>query len=657
MMLFIFSLVIIVLSGIAAVFLNQSPQRATAVVLFGVIAGTIIGFIPVVNVFIHNASFSLSIPWDIPFGSFSIALDALSAFFLIPILLLSLLAVLYGSQYFKHWFGKKPIGVYWLFFTLLVVAMEMVVVARNAILFLFVWELMSLSSFFLVTFENEKEAVRRAGIIYLVAMHVGTAFLFIVFLLLSKAGGSFDFEHFRVVASEASLIFVLAVIGFGTKAGFFPFHVWLPEAHPVAPSPVSALMSGVMIKTGIYALIRTLTFLGMPLLWWSWLLIAIGIISGILGVMFALAQHDLKRLLAYSSIENIGIITLGLGVGILGVTLNIPLLTILGFSSSLLHVINHSLFKSLLFLGAGSVLHATGTKKIDQLGGLLKRMPWTGVTFCIGVFSLSGLPPLNGFISEFFLYKAALHGLLGSVSVMIYSLIIIAGLALIGGLASACFAKAFGMVFLGEPRTERVSHVKEAGFLMRVAMVVLAGFCVLMGMCVPVIVKIFMKVLPAITFFDQNVLETNFREVLHVSKYLSLGALAFWLCLGLVLLVRKLILKNRSVTRAVTWDCGYIQPAPRMQYTASSFAWPLIENFKVFLKSRRRVVPPQGIFPRDAALSTDTPDIAAEYLYQPLFHKMTQIFLRLKWFQHGRLQVYVLYIVATLLVLLIWKFW
>ena len=255
----------------------------------------------------------------------------------------------------------------------------------------------------------------------------------------------------------AGVLFLLAVIGFGTKAGFMPLHVWLPEAHPAAPSHVSAVMSGVMIKTGIYGLMRAFTFLGTPPLWWGWVLVAIGLTSGVLGVLFALAQHDLKRLLAYHSVENIGIIALGLGVGLLGMSTGSPVLIVLGFGGALLHVLNHALFKGLLFLGAGAVVHGTGTREIDQLGGLLKRMPWTAATFLVGAVAISGLPPLNGFVSEFLIYLGAFKGGIstgGPVAVPLLALI--AGLALIGGLAVACFTKAFGIVFLGEPRSEHV---------------------------------------------------------------------------------------------------------------------------------------------------------------------------------------------------------
>ena len=441
------------------------------------------------GVLVSGQSQSLRLAWPLPLGSANMEIDPLSAVFAAAIALVTMLAAVYGSEYLQTHAGRKNLGVSWFFFNLLTASMLLVVVARNGVLFLMSWELMSLASFFLVTLEDEKESVRRAGWIYLVAMHLGTAFLLALFLLLGKNAGSLDFERLSAAAAPSGVLFLLAVIGFGTKAGFIPMHVWLPEAHPAAPSHVSAVMSGVMIKTGIYGLLRMLTLLGPPPAWWGWTLVAIGVVSGVLGVLYALSQHDLKRLLAYHSVENIGIIALGLGVGVLGISYGNPAMAALGFTGGLLHVVNHAVFKSLLFLGAGSVLHATGTGELDRLGGLLKRMPVTGATFLIGAAAISGLPPLNGFVSEFLIYLGAVAGLGGQAGAApawpLMSVLVVGGLALIGGLAAACFTKAFGIVFLGEPRSDEAAHAHEAGAAMRWPMVVLAGLCVLIGLAAP----------------------------------------------------------------------------------------------------------------------------------------------------------------------------
>ena len=335
MRLVLLSITILCFSGLCSFFSGKNHRFANIIGAGGTVLGCLIGLAPVATVLWTGQARRFHCVWQIPFGSFSLQLDALSAFFLLMILILSAVAAIYGNTYLWDYRNRKNLGASWFFFNLLVASMTLVVISHNGVLFLMAWEIMSLASFFLVTFEDENESVRRAGWIYLIATHIGTAFLFVLFILLAHQFPSLDFDNFSAFglngASMAGLAFVLSVIGFGTKAGFMPFHVWLPEAHPAAPSHVSAVMSGVMIKTGIYGLLRTLTFLGRPEPWWGWLLITIGLGSGILGVLFALAQHDLKRLLAYHSVENIGIITLGLGLGVLGLALNQPVLAVLGF--------------------------------------------------------------------------------------------------------------------------------------------------------------------------------------------------------------------------------------------------------------------------------------------------------------------------------------
>ena len=660
--LLVLSLAVMVIGGLGAL-LAWGPRWPTRIGVLATVGGCAIALVPAIRVLAGAESFALRLPWQVPFGSFSLEVDALSAFFLLPILGLSALAAIFGGGYLASFSGRRRLGPSWFFYSLLVASMVLVVVARNGILFLTAWETMTIASFFLVSFEDEKEDVRRAGWTYLVAAHLGTAFLLVLFLLLGRGGGSLDFD--RIAAAPmppglSGIVFVLAMAGFGTKAGFIPLHVWLPEAHPAAPSHVSALMSGVMIKTGIYGLLRTLTFLGPPPAWWGWVLVAVGASSGILGVLFALAQHDLKRLLAYHSVENIGIIALGLGVGILGLSAGVPALAVLGFAGGLLHVLNHAIFKGLLFFGAGAVLHATGTRNIERLGGLLKRMPWTGATFLIGAAAISGLPPLNGFTSEFLIYLGAFKGITGlDPGRLVAMLVVIAGLALIGGLAAACFAKAFGMVFLGEPRSDAAAGAHEAGFAMRLPMVVLAAACILVGLLAPFLLRFLHPVLCTVTasgLAPAAVLE--YLTAASGSLFVFLAAVSVFLALlALILVLRAWLLLGRDVREGVTWDCGFARPAARMQYTASSFAQPLVDLFRAFLWTRRTCVRPQGYFPGEASLRTETPDLFREGLFAPLFLKIERILGSLRWLQHGRVQLYVLYIAVVILVLLVWKLW
>jgi hydrogenase-4 component B len=657
MCLILLAVSILVLSGVLSLFLGRQARRATIIGVGGAVLGGVIGLVPTVSVLWTGRVETWRGVWQVPLGSFFVQLDALSAFFLLPILGLATVAALYGGEYLMAYRSRKNLGAAWFFFNLLVASMVMVALARNGVLFLLAWEIMSLASFFLVTFENEQESVRQAGWTYLVATHLGTAFLLVLFLLLGRQAGSLDFDRFLAasgsIAPMAGVAFSLALIGFGTKAGFMPLHVWLPEAHPAAPSHVSALMSGVMIKTGIYGLLRTLTFLGPPASWWGWVLIGIGLVSGLGGVLFALAQHDLKRLLAYHSVENIGIIALGLGVGVLGLALHQPALAVLGLAGGLLHVLNHALFKGLLFLGAGAVIHATGTRDIEHLGGLIRRMPWTAAMFCTGSVAICGLPPLNGFVSEFLIYVGAFTGL-GLSGVSVWGTATITGLAMIGGLAVACFTKAFGIVFLGEPRTGH-PHGHEAGWLMLAPMAVLALGCVGVGFLAPQVVAAMKPVIRSVTGLGNAAIEGGLSLAIEPLRWVVSASGIFVLIIGLLVWLRHRLLAGREVSISGTWDCGYARPTARMQYTASSFAQPLTNMFGSLLRTRRRYEAPDGFFPVHAAFHSETDDLFQENLFRPALRGIERLLLWCHWLQQGRVQLYILYVAVTLLVLLVWN--
>lgn len=653
----LFSLVSSLISGLCALCLNKSFKLSNYIGGAGAIFSSLIGFTSIFAAFRSPAHSSLKLPWPIPYGSFSIAIDPLGALFLFAIFILSAAAALYGIEYLSHYYGKKNIGSSWFFFNILVSSMVLVVTSRNALLFLIAWELMSISSFFLVIFEGEKKEARKAGLIYLIATHIGTLFLLVMFLLLGNTSGSFDFDQWKTIPAGLlpSIIFILAVIGFGTKAGFMPMHIWLPEAHPAAPSHVSAVMSGVMIKTGIYGLIRTLTFLGMPCAWWGYLLIIIGVTSGVLGVLFALAQHDLKRLLAYHSIENIGIISIGIGLGVLGMGIHSPILIVLGFAGGLLHVVNHAFFKGLLFLGSGVILHQTGTREIDALGGLLKKMPVTGFCFLIGAAAISGLPPLNGFISEFLIYLASFRSIFGQTITVFTSLLVIMSLALIGSLAVACFTKAFSIIFLGSPRSAHCQHAHEPGIFIRISMITLAAACVIIGLSAPFIITIFGTIITEITGIHINMIQPVISQAVNPLRYIVLISLIFFLGFSLISILRGVLLRKRKVAAGPTWDCGYAEPNTRMQYTASSYAQPVVDFFKGILKTQKHGSKIIEYFPGASSFKTETADMFHQTLFSPLFKFIQRSAEKFTWLQHGRLQFYILYIFFTLIALLIWK--
>ncbi len=640
-------------SGAASVFAGGRSERwSVRLGVGGAVAACLAGLGAAALALVLRADAVRTFAWNLPYGSFAVGLDPLTAFFLVPTFLLSGLAAIYAVGYFRPWHGRNP-GRFWLFYNALVASMALVLLARNGVLFLVAWEAMALTSFFLVIHDDAADGVREAGWTYLVASHVGMAFLLALFFLLGRAGGSQDFAAFAAPAGSAGGLFLLALVGFGTKAGLVPFHVWLPEAHPAAPSPVSAVMSGVMIKTGIYGILRTLALLGGVPAWCAWLVLGLGAVSGLYGVLYALAQRDLKRLLAYSSVENIGIVALGVGLGMLGVCHGLPAVAALGFAGGLLHVLNHAAFKGLLFLGAGAVVHATGTRDVERLGGLLKRLPWTGAAFLAGAVAICGLPPFNGFAGEFLIYGGAFKALLGSDSVGLGGLAAVIALALIGGLAVACFARAFGIVFLGEPRTADAEQGHEAGAAMRGPMIALAAICLALGLGAGAAVRILE---PAVTMLTGPAGASAGEASMTWLFPITCAALASALLavVGALVGLRRRLLAGRPVRETVTWDCGYAAPTARMQYTATGFAQPLTQGAEVLLQPHVESRLPAGIFPAAAAFRSATGDVARHRLFDPLFRGTANLLGRLRWLQQGRVHRYVLYVVASLVALLGW---
>ncbi|MDD5067811.1 MAG: proton-conducting transporter membrane subunit, partial [bacterium] len=483
MNIFFYSIILLFLSGFISLFIPEKQKAGFFTILMGF--GTIgLVYVSLKQLF-SAASIKYILPLNYPFGQVRLAIDPLSAFFILVISVMGFLGAVYSMGYMKPYLSRnRPTGAHLFFYSSLSVFMLLVTVCQNAPAFLIVWELMSLSSFFLIVFENEKKEIVDAGINYLIQMHIGFLALLAGFVILWIRSGSPDFASFSVLIQSqrhfAEIIFILLFIGFGMKAGFFPLHTWLPRAHPAAPSPVSGIMSGVMIKIGIYGILRTIMFTGEPTLFISYLVIIVALVSGLLGVIYAIAQHDLKRLLAYHSVENIGIIGIGIGAGMLGMAYRNPAMIMLGFSGAILHVLNHSLFKTLLFFGAGAVYQAAHTRNIEKLGGLVKSMPYTSAFFLVGSLSISGLPPFNGFISELLIYMGMFNGLgLSRFGPVLCSILAVASLAFIGAMAAICFTKVFSVVFLGQPRKK--TETREAGPSMLIPMAVISALCLLIG--------------------------------------------------------------------------------------------------------------------------------------------------------------------------------
>ncbi len=459
------------LSGFAAAALHRRPVAAQAIACAILCAGAALGIAAAAAVLASGEAAAAP--------GMALRLDGLSAVFLVPVLLLGATGAVYGLGYFRQAEHGGRAAKLQVFYGLAVAGMALLVTASNAIVFLVGWEVMALANFVLVHTDHERPEVQRAAFLYLAATHVGTLALFALFALLGQAAASFDFSAMQGLRADGVLgarVFALALLGFGIKAGVIPIHFWLPPAHAAAPSHVSALMSGVVVKTGVYGILRITGLLdGIPSSW-GWVLLAVGGVSAVLGVAFALAQHDLKRLLAYHTVENVGIIGLGAGLALLGRARGEPALVFLGFAGAALHVVNHAMFKGLLFLGAGAVHHATGTRDLDHLGGLARPMPRTALLFVVGAAAIAGLPPLNGFVSEWLVYLGFLDGL-GRPGGDLLAFVALGApvLALVGGLAAACFAKVVGVAFLGSPRSAHARHAHEASPSMLAAMAARQG--------------------------------------------------------------------------------------------------------------------------------------------------------------------------------------
>jgi hydrogenase-4 component B len=570
-------------------------------------------------------------------------LDGLSALFLVLLSVGGSMGAIYSTQYWseKDYPNSAPRGrIAW---CALLLMMMLILTLANGLHFLIAWELFAVSGYFLITLENQKSAVRSAGWLYLAASHAGTLCLFAFFSVLATRTGSWELGPMRDNLPLAPL-FWLVILGFGIKAGLFPLHVWLPSAHANAPSHVSAILSGVAIKMGVYGIIRFSGWLPMPD-GAGWVILGLGMLSALLGISFALAQNDYKRLLAYCSVENVGIILMGLGIALIARAHGHSKAGWFAIAGALLHIWNHGFFKILLFLGAGSVLHATGTREMSRLGGLWQRMPWTAAFFAMGAIAVSALPPLNGFVSEWLIYLGLFEGVVGKGPVGWAALPTTLVLAISGALALAAFAKATGILFLGAPRTQAARTAHECGIWMRLPMGLLAGLCLLIG-CFPIL--LWPAISHAATSWNPQWTEGP--------APVSLSSISFFNPLLAVLMVTATGLffskvRSNGLRRALTWDCGFARPTAHMQYTSGSLSGLAARWFRWILLPARNVRRPRGFFPVKAYHLERTPETVLERVLEPAGNIILFISSRVRRLQHGRLQTYILYLLAGLLAL------
>ncbi len=566
--------------------------------------------------------------------------DAISAVFLALLAVVGAAGAVYAGEYWGDAEHPRSASAGRMWWSMMLLCMGMVLLAANGLQFLIAWELFAVAGYFLITLEARRGEVREAGWLYLASSHAGTLCLFALFASLAASTGSWELGPFHGHPGLAPL-FWLALLAFGLKAGLFPLHIWLPSAHANAPSHVSAILSGVALKVGVYGIIRFGGWLDVPA-GAGWTVASLGVVSAVLGVAFALGQHDLKRLLAYHSVENIGIILIGVGFAMVAFRHGYPAWGRLAMAGGLLHVWNHGLFKSLLFFGAGSVVHATGTREMSRLGGLWRAMPWTASLFALGAVAISGLPPLNGFVSEWLVYLGLFDAVLARGSVAWAAAPAAICLGVTGALALACFVKVCGVVFLGEARSAAARRAHECGPQMRGSMIFLSALCVMIGLAPaffwPAIARAVADWQPrweGTTMAVPLVTLGNFDIALAV--LCGTAAFALWH-----------LVRRRGLVRAPTWDCGFAAPTPRMQYTAGSFAGILTGWFAWIMRPVRHVHPPREIFPRGASWSEHTPETVLEHVVLPVGGVVRQLAMAARRVQYGSVQAYILYLLIGL---------
>lgn len=667
---FLMLLAVFFIGAIGSLILRKSNTLANLWGGLFAIVGSILGLAASALALILGRTFSMEIPTSFPDLTLSFNFDQLAAWFTFILSAVALFASLYALGYVKHFYGKYNIGVLGFFYNAFIASVMLVFTSANALFFLVAWEIMALTSYALVIYERREEENVKAGFLYFVMTHISTVFILILFLLLYSKTGSFDFAVMARSFSELSaavrnLVFILALAGFGIKAGIIPLHIWLPSAHPAAPSHVSAILSGVMIKTGVYMLIRMLfDFSSAIPLWWGIVIIVIGASSSLLGVLYALTEHDIKRLLAYHSIENIGIIFLGLGSSLIFLALGLKSLAAVGLTAALFHTLNHANFKALLFLGAGAVASAVHTRNLEEYGGLIKKMPKTALFFLVGSMAISALPPFNGFFSEWLTFQAIFYGFYSLSAIAQWAFILAAGaLAFTGGLAAACFVKAFGITFLARPRSEEAAQAKEASPTMIIGMGCLAALTLVFGFLAGPICKIINQAALNTNILKQagSALELN-REIVNFQSgfsVLSMPSIFYSLILALLFASALVYLagKKQKIKSDITWDCG-TAPTPRMEITATAFSRSIITIFNKILRSTKHheieyYNVDMKYFSKSSLVNIQIKDIYKEYFYKPAYNLIAWASKHFKSIQTGNINVYILYIFFVLFGILI----
>jgi hydrogenase-4 component B len=659
--------------GALAALLSGRGAMARALVAAAAAVGSVAGLAMGALVIAAGVPLTFTSSRLLPITGVALRLDGLGGFFLVVVGLVGCAVAIYAFGYSAQYAGRYSLRLMGAMFNLLLLALSLQVMADNALTFLILWEAMSLTAYCLVLTEHDRSGTVRAGVWYLAMTHAGFAALIAMFLLISGTDLTSSFASMRAGAASLSpasrnAVFLLALFGFGAKSGIIPLHVWLPMAHPIAPSHVSAILSGVVIKMGIYGLVRVLLdLMGGGPAWWGGIVLGAGAISALLGVLYALMEHDHKRLLAYHSVENIGIILIGVGAGLIFHSYGLMTLAALGFISGLYHTINHATFKGLLFLGAGSVLHATGTRNMEEMGGLIKRMPWTSLFFLIGSAAISALPPFNGFASEWLVFQSLLGGSnIPTPEVAVVMPLAVGMLALTSGLAAACFVKAFGITFLAIPRSSEAEQAHESPPSMIAGMAILAFACVALGLAPFVVVPALGSVLTGLGGLpDTHAAFTLNLSLVTPNNFASMSptlvALGLLVLLGLVPLVMLVFRVNRRLRVSDSWGCGRLGQTPRMEYTATAFAEPLRRVFAELYRPTKELSidfhPDSKYFVQSIEYRSEIMPWFEKALYGPLLRFVRLLAELTRRLQSGSVHIYLFYISFALLILLLIARW
>ncbi|MCX9085402.1 MAG: hydrogenase 4 subunit B [Candidatus Methanoperedens sp.] len=658
-----FGIIAFYLIGAAsAVVLNKKDRLCSYSSFISSAIAALLGIIFSISIIFGDTfSYDLSGGSYLKFGFF---VDKLAAFFILVISISVFAVSIYSTGYVREYFGKKNIGYLGSLYNIFVLSMILVASADNAVMFLIVWELMSVVSYFLVVYEHEKPETRKAGFIYIVMTHIGTGFIMLSFLLFVGTSASYSFATFAEAGKTMTpllkdLAFIFALIGFGTKAGIVPMHIWLPYAHPEAPSNVSALMSGVMIKIAIFMLIRVFfDFLGASQAWWGYLVLILGTISAILGILYAVVESDIKRMLAFSSIENIGIILIGIGASMIFFASGKPVLASIAAVAALYHLLNHSIFKGLLFMGAGSILYSTHTKNIEELGGLIKKMPKSAILILIGVLSICALPPFSGFVSEWLTFQSLLLGFnLNESFPRIILSISAATLALTGALAAYCFLKFFGIGFLALPRSKHAEHAKEANTPMLIGMGIFAALSILLGILPFYVLPVLERIAASFTGNLESFTFGEFATFSIPSGAISSSTPVILALMIIFIFIPSIILflkyrKDQPVYE--TWGCGQPVSTSRNEYTATAFSKPVLMWFKNIYRPKREIDITYSTSPllkESFKFESRIEQVIEQYLYEPVVGFVISRSRKLLKIRTGSIQTYLGYIFGTLIIL------